>query len=246
LVQELIILNFAVLGAAALQSATGIGFGVIAGPVLLTQLNSGNAIQISIILNLLIAVILTFSYWRNVNRQLLLKFIIGTAVGLPVGVYIALNINLLTLKVLAGLTVLWTFFSVLHNSRSEIQESCNCGEATVSIPVGVVSGIIGASLAMPGPIPAAWMTRFGCDKETIRATILALFLFSYTGALLLQVSLVGIVTDTLSTTVILVPATLIGIFLGRFMGVRFSQSCFRLLILFVLASSAALLFWSVF
>ncbi len=55
---DFLILNVAVFGAAALQSATGIGFGVIAGPVLLIALNSGSAIQISIILNLLIASIL--------------------------------------------------------------------------------------------------------------------------------------------------------------------------------------------
>ena len=33
--QNFLILNIAVLGAAALQSATGIGFGIIAGPILL-------------------------------------------------------------------------------------------------------------------------------------------------------------------------------------------------------------------
>ena len=63
--QAFLILNLAVFGAAALQSATGIGFGVIAGPVLLIALNDGAAIQISILLNLLIAVILTPSLWRQ-------------------------------------------------------------------------------------------------------------------------------------------------------------------------------------
>ena len=54
--QEFFLLNVAVLVASALQSATGIGFGVIAGPILLIVLNDGSAIQISIALNLLIAV----------------------------------------------------------------------------------------------------------------------------------------------------------------------------------------------
>ncbi len=56
--QDFLVLNVAVFGASALQSATGIGFGVIAGPVLLVALNDGSAIQISIVLNLLIAAFL--------------------------------------------------------------------------------------------------------------------------------------------------------------------------------------------
>ena len=49
---EIVVLMVAVFGASALQSATGIGFGVIAGPILLILLNDGSAIQISIVLNL--------------------------------------------------------------------------------------------------------------------------------------------------------------------------------------------------
>ena len=44
--QEFFLLNVVVLVASALQSATGIGFGVIAGPILLIVLNDGSAIQV--------------------------------------------------------------------------------------------------------------------------------------------------------------------------------------------------------
>ncbi|MCH8244510.1 hypothetical protein IIB97_01325 [Patescibacteria group bacterium] len=63
--QEFLILSIAIFAAATLQSATGIGFGVIAGPVLLVVLNDSAAIQVSIILNLLIAMLLAPSKKRQ-------------------------------------------------------------------------------------------------------------------------------------------------------------------------------------
>ncbi len=63
--QEILVLGIAVFGASALQSATGIGFGIIAGPALLIVLNDGSAIQVSVMLNLLIALLLAPTLWQK-------------------------------------------------------------------------------------------------------------------------------------------------------------------------------------
>ena len=82
---EFLVLGLTIFSAAALQSATGIGFGVIAGPVLLVVLNDNSAIQISIILNLLIALLLAPSLRQKADRRLLAQLLIGLAVGSPLG-----------------------------------------------------------------------------------------------------------------------------------------------------------------
>lgn len=87
---ELLVLQVAVFGAALLQAATGTGFGVIAGPVILMALNDGSAIQVSIVLRLLIAGVLTPSLTKSVDRVLLPRLILGTAIGLPIGVAVSL------------------------------------------------------------------------------------------------------------------------------------------------------------
>ena len=79
--QEFLILGIAVFAASALQSATGIGFGVIAGPILLVILNDGSAIQISVVLNLLIALLLAPSLVRKSDRRLLKSLLIGLVIG---------------------------------------------------------------------------------------------------------------------------------------------------------------------
>ena len=67
----LIALHAAVFAAALLQAATGIGFGVIAGPIILMVMNSGAAVQVTILLSLLIAVVLAPSLYGQVHKKVL-------------------------------------------------------------------------------------------------------------------------------------------------------------------------------
>ena len=120
--QEFFLLNLVVLVASALQSATGIGFGVIAGPILLIVLNDGSAIQISIALNLLIAVILSPFLWNNVDRSILRNFVVGLAIGSPLGLLVFLNIGITMLKAIAGIGILITLYFTLKGMRSRLRE----------------------------------------------------------------------------------------------------------------------------
>ncbi len=239
---DFLILNVAVFGAAALQSATGIGFGVIAGPVLLIALNSGSAVQISIILNLLIASILAPSLWRQADRQLLARLLIGLAIGSPVGLLIFLNMDIVVLKAFAGLTVAYTLFLILRNNRASSHAPTLAAKSTEQISIGALAGIMGASLAMPGPIPAAWMSARGFSRETIRATILVMFIFAYVVALALQFGLAGIGADTMRLSATLAPSTIVGILVGRLLVSRVTEQTFHYLLVIILASTAIILF----
>jgi len=239
---EFIALNFAVFGAAALQSATGIGFGVIAGPVLLIALNDGSAIQISIVLNLLIALILTPSLWHQADRQLLAMLLIGLAIGSPLGLLIFLSIDIVFLKAFAGLAVVLTLFLTVRGSRTPASPLAKTPRHVEKISIGVLSGIMGASLAMPGPIPAGWMSTRGFNKETIRATILVMFVFAYLIALVLQFGLAGIGADSMKLTLMLAPSTVVGTLVGRLLTSRLTEQTFRWLLVTILASTAIILF----
>lgn len=240
--QDFLLLNFAVFGAAALQSATGIGFGVIAGPILLIVLNDGSAIQISVVLNLLIAMVLTPSLWQQADRQLLRKLLVGLAIGSPLGLLIFLSLDIVVLKAFAGLAVVFTLFLMIRGSRAPDRSLLKTPGNAEQISIGVIAGIMGSSLAMPGPVPAAWMSTRGFNKETIRATILFMFVFAYTVALVLQVSLAGIGTDAMRLSAMLAPATVVGILAGRFLSRRLTEQSFRWLLVIILASTAIILF----
>jgi uncharacterized membrane protein YfcA len=239
--QEILTLSFAVFAASALQSATGIGFGIIAGPVLLIVLNDSSAIQISIVLNLLIASLLAPSIHRDVHRPLLAKLLIGIGIGTPLGLLIFLNIDIDLLKTFASIIVLFTLIMVIRSKRAGTQAIEGLPNKAESALVGAVAGIMGGSLAMPGPVPAAWMAAKGFDKNTVRATILMMFVFAYALALALQYVLAEITTDTLKICASLTPATIAGILVGKFLSKRISANVFSWLLIMILAATVAIL-----
>ncbi len=240
--QEILILGIAVFGASALQAATGIGFGVIAGPVLLIALNDGSAIQISVLLNLLIALLLAPSLRRKTDWRLLKSLLIGLAIGSPMGLLIYLWMDIALLKLFAGLVVLFTLFLVLRGDRALTSLRGDVTGMSEKISVGVIAGIMGGSLAMPGPVTAAWMSARGFDKDTIRATILVMFVVAYAIALLLQISMAEISADTLTLTAWLTPPTLVGIVVGHVLSSRISEPVFRWLLTAILAVTSVFLF----
>jgi len=240
----LLILMLAVFGAAALQSATGIGFGVIAGPMLLIYMNDGSAIQVSIVLNLLIASLLTPALWNKSDKPVLRYLVTGLAIGSPLGLLIFLSIDIQLLKLGAGIAVVLTLFLTLHAARPASRpEAVGAGRIGHRV-AGTVAGIMGVCLAMPGPVPAAWLAAKGFGKESIRATILAMFVVSYTIALVLQATMAEISPDVLRQAGLLVPATVLGVLCGHFFGRRISDRSYRPILVTVLALTAVVLFSS--
>ena len=240
--QELLVLSFAVFGASVLQSATGVGFGVVAGPLLLIVLNDGAAIQVSVALNLLIAVVLAPSLWRLSDKKLLRQLLVGLAVGSPIGLLIFLYTEIAMLKILAGVVVLFTLILLLRGNRADSASASTGIGQFERVSVGFVAGVMGGTLAMPGPVPVAWMSARGFDKETIRATILVMFVVAYGFALLLQLGLAEISVNTVRVTAALVPSTVAGIVVGKFLSKQISEAIFRWLLAIVLALTAVLLF----
>ena len=238
---EIIAVNFAVFAAAALQSATGIGFGIIAGPILLVVLNDGSAIQVSVLLNLMIAGLLTPTLWHNVDRLLLRNLILGLAIASPIGVFLFLAMDIILLKVCAAMAVVLTLILTIRNHRNQMTgKPAKAGFAEQG-SMGVIAGLMGGSLGIPGPVPAAWMSAKGYGKDAIRATILAMFVFSYAIALVLQVTMATIRADTYITAVVLAPATLVGILAGRWLSRLLTEKTFRAFLLLVLAGTVILL-----
>lgn len=231
-------LHAAVLAAALLQAATGIGFGIIAGPIILMVMNSGSAVQVTILLSLLIAVVLAPSLYRLADKVLLTRLLVGTLVGLPIGIVVFLQASVDLLKLLAGIAVLFMALSVTGLLGSAGSNAKPRGGRLHDLGIGLLSGVMSASLAMPGPVAAAHMSSLSHAKDTIRATILVMFVFSYSAAFALQGVFAGVPRETLTLAATLTPATLIGILLGRISVAWISESGFRRMLSIVLVATS--------
>jgi len=233
-------LQVAVLVAALLQAATGLGFGLLAGPVILLVLNSGAAIQISLMLSLLIALVLSPSLALHLERPLLGRVMLGSLAGFPLGILIFRAIDTDTLKLLAGAAVLYMVLTVTGAIR--LPRSHGGARHARDLGAGVLSGAMSTSIAMPGPAVAARMAALSHPKASIRATVLMTLVLSNIAAIALQAVLVGIADETLVLAAWLAPATLAGVLVGRMLVARISERGFRIVLTLLLSATSLSLF----
>ncbi len=69
----------------ALQVATGVGLGLLAGPVLILSLESETAVFVAIILNLLVSFALLPQEKGEITWPPLRLLLVGTLLGVPLG-----------------------------------------------------------------------------------------------------------------------------------------------------------------
>jgi uncharacterized membrane protein YfcA len=252
-----IILNLAIFVASFLQGAIGIGFGVIAGPVVLIVMNDGAAIQVSILLSFLSAAMLAPGVRRQVDRPLLKRIFAGSLLGAPLGIVLFGLIGVATLKLLAAISVafmaavasgLITRLRAMTASRTN-RPASNPGSSPVMAgvlagAVGIISGMMNAALAMPGPVVAAFMAAADRGKQATRAMTLMLFVISYPVAYAFQWAVAGRSDAALLLSLWLAPTTIAGVVAGRLTAPLISERLFRKIIIALLIATAGALLLS--
>lgn len=231
----------AVFAAALLQAVTGIGFGVIAGPALLVTMASAGAIQVSIVLSFLIALLLAPLTLPAVNWRLLRPLFAGVCLGTPLGAWAYLALPLEMLKLCAALVVgTMTVIATGLLARFALFQTDTARRRGM---VEVMCGILNAALAMPGPPVAAYVTAIKGDRRVVRATTLVTFLLSYPIALGFQALFVGISRELLPIATALALPTVAGTLAGAVLSRFVAEGVFKwLTVLFLTLSVAMLVF----
>ena len=235
----LLFLSAAVFIAGTLQAATGIGFGLIGGPALLTQVAASDALITSGLLSAGIAIILIPKLRKQIAWPDLKRLCLGGLAGLPVGAAVFALAGGVALKAGAAMMVLFAFSMLFIPIKNGTGPAPKTGLA-----VGFISGVLAVGLSMPGPVAAAYMMREGHQKAAVRATILAFFLPSYAAALSLQIFLSREIETDWSIALWLAPGTLAGIVIGQLLSSRLSEHAFRLALQIVLAATIVSLLFS--
>mgnify|MGYP003987903707 FL=1 len=111
-------------------------------------MDSTAAIQVSILLSFVIAILLARGLFKSVDITLLKRLIVGTLVGAPFGILAFQYSDITTLKIFAIVAVLFMIVSALGVFQAKERRG-SPGTAVEGL-VGVVSGIMYTVLAMPG------------------------------------------------------------------------------------------------
>ncbi len=209
----LTLISLVVCAGTALQVATGVGLGLLAGPVLILSLQSETAIFVAIILNLQVSFALLPQEKGEISWPPLRLLLVGTLVGVPLGWLVLQQIDATTLKLFAGVVVLAAAVQLLLLRR---QADDGDGEAARlrTLVGGGVSGFMSGCLAIPGPVAMWTLLQQGLAPSLVRATLRAIFVFSYGAAFLVHFGLGGETATGWSTVAALVPALAVGVALG--------------------------------
>ncbi|MBP2641008.1 MAG: hypothetical protein H6Q66_1959 [Firmicutes bacterium] len=254
---ELILANGIVFFASVLQAATGFGFAIMATPFLLLVFHSRDCIQMSILLSFFIAIVLIPKIWRGIQYDLLHKLIVGSIIGVPIGVAFFAYISLDILKISIGTVILVISLVSLvkwyasRNSPNEVpvpvadnfalrQEDVNSAKRQ-QLLVGMCAGALTTSVGMPGVPLALYFNVSNSKKEVIRSTTLAFFIVVYSISIIAQAVTVEISGSVVRSSLALLPAAALGVVCGYWMFPKMNQKWFQLIVNGILLYTAGYL-----
>ncbi len=227
--------------AATVQSALGFGFGLIAVAAFLILLDSADAVQLVIILTFAMSAAHYPSLKSATNLPLLKMLAISCLLGFPIGIWLYQSIDLSLLKQSIGALLIalasHSFYRLYQSPDTKVKSATQCLSVSDRYwirPIGFLAGIMATSLAMPGPIVMLYLSSTAVTKNQLRAIMSGFFIFSYLGALIFQLLLVGVSSQTWLTALALLPAALLGTAAGHYLSARIAQQFFQKLVLVIL------------
>lgn len=218
---DILLFIVVILLASILQTATGFGFSILATPFLLLIFETREAIQINIILSIIISLSLLTKIKRDIDFGIIKRFVIGSVVGLPMGIIIFTYLDVLKLKFGISLIILLVTMMLILKLRINQSEGRD-------IIVGGLSGSLTSSIGMPGPPLLLYFSGTDTNKEKLRGTTLAFYLFIYTISLIIQVIFVGTNKTIWMTSGSALPLVLVGLYVGQLLFKRINQRIFRI------------------
>jgi uncharacterized protein len=223
--------------ASVVQSATGFGFALIAVPVYLIVLNSAAAVQVVILISIAMSLPLLFKLKHEMPKNFMKWIFLGCIAGFPIGIFMYLKMDLIAIKatvaifiILISLQNAWQMFG----AKSSIKLNPDTIAKPILSFVGIFSGIFGVAMAMPGPTLMLFLSKTNLKKNEIRAVMMAVFVFAYSGAAIMQMLFAGISQDTWMNSLMVLPAALIGVYYGHQLSKKINERLFKGLILIIL------------
>jgi uncharacterized membrane protein YfcA len=216
-----------ILVASILQTSTGFGFSILATPFLLLIFEPMEAIQINLILSLIISLALITKIKKDIDFGTLKRFVVGSVIGLPLGIvtFLVLDIN----KLKMGISLIILLLTMMLILKFRINQ--NKGK---DLFVGGLSGSLTASIGMPGPPILLYFSGTNTHKEKLRGTTLAFYLFIYLMSLFIQVIFAGTNKTVWVSSGLALPLVLLGLYLGQLLFKWVNQRLFRIFTYLVL------------
>lgn len=219
--------------AAAVQGTMGFAFSLIVLSFFLLILESGDAVQVLIVINLAISLSLVPRLWRDAHRGLLARLVLGALAGFPVGLWAFRSADVGHLKFVLAITLIaFVAAAPLWGRAASQAVAPKLRYRTPSaLATGVLAGGMTTALGMPGPVLVLYLTAVDARRDEVRAISLTFFAVSYGVALILQAASIGMAPEVWITGAVLVPVAAVGAGMGHALARRVHEDRFRLAVL---------------
>ena len=232
-------------GAAAagfVQGLSGFAFGLVAMVFWVWVVPPGIAGPLVVACSLLGQVISIRAAWRGFSAARALPFILGGALGVPLGAALLPHMAPDAFKLALGVTlVLWCPAMLFARDLPLVTAGGRGADAAAGWLGGVMGGLGGFS----GPAPTLWCTLRGWDKDSQRAMFQSFHLCMHSLTLAAYAASGLLDGGTLRLFAVAAPAMVIPSLLGARLYRRVSEAGFRRLVLVLLLGSGVGLLVSV-
>jgi uncharacterized membrane protein YfcA len=178
------------------------------------------------------------SIWRSIDFALVWPFLVGGVAGVPFGSMLVDHAEPRLFKLAVGV-VLLVFPTALYFQRKPM--ALSFGGRAADAMIGFAGGVLGG---LAGPIPILWASVRGWGKDERRGIFQVFNWTILTAALCIQAGTGFITKEVMWLTLLVLPATIGGAWLGARAYHVLSDGNFRDVVLGLLFLSGVALIWS--
>ena len=223
---------------ALVAGLSGFAFGIVAASIWLYILTPLQTATLIIAFGLIVQGYSVWKLRRALDWRRLWPFIVGAAIGAPVGVTILTWANPAHVKAgVGGLLVLYSLYALFRPAMNPVKG----GGAAADAGIGFLNGVLGGMTGFAGILVIIWCGLRGWPKDVQRTVFqpvaVAIFLMSA-----LWIGAKGAITaETIKLFLIGLPALLVGTWLGLKLFGRLDEAAFRKVVLILLLASGIVL-----
>lgn len=242
------------------QSVSGVGFVMVATPFLLAIMNVKDTVVIGFSMALLSQLVIVYKTWRVIHPQMFFNFVLGSAVGAPIGLWFFSVTSFALLKLVVGIALfsisafslykIYNSWAVLDSTttyqispgappRWAMKELLTWDRAgRVQLMIGSVAGFFGASIGMPGIPLTVYYSAVNVDKEVARSTTLSFFIVLLSLTLAANYGIGAVSARIYGMAPLLIPSVFVGMVIGNKVFPYIPQRWFQLLLNSIILYSA--------
>lgn len=227
--------------ASFVAGAAGFGDALVAAAIWLQFFSPAEAVPLIVACFFAMHVVMLALMKKQLDFRHLWPFLIGGAIGVPIGAQLLKVIDPATFKLAAGagLVVYGTVMLMLSNLPVITR-----GGRALDGGVGWIGGVLGGFAGLSGFIPAIWCTQRGWSRDQARG-VTQPYILAMHGMALGWLAAGGLVTaETGTRFAVAVPAIALGAWIGVRLYGHFDDRRFRQCVLALLICAGALLLFN--